>query len=45
MADAKKAIELDPSLTKAYLRKGYVSLLCNCYVSQAVFLYIYIVCL
>ena len=24
MADAKKAIELDPSLTKAYLRKGYV---------------------
>lgn len=28
MADANKAIELDPSLTKAYLRKGYV---CYCY--------------
>ena len=24
MADANKAIELDPLLTKTYLRKGYV---------------------
>lgn len=47
MADANKAVELDPLLTKAYLRKGYVCMLSDSfvrvqYINPSSYIYIYI---